>query len=64
MPEDDLSAFMSSAAMLRWQALALAKHAQQQNLKAMQHSLNIIQTTCYGCHSQFSKYAGPLKFGQ
>ena len=64
MSENDLSVFLSSAGMLRWQALALAKHAEQKNLEGMQHSLNIIQTTCYGCHTQFRQHAGPLKFGQ
>ncbi|UCD30411.1 MAG: cytochrome c [Planctomycetota bacterium] len=64
MPDADREAFLASARMLRGQASSLARFAREQNTKRMRHTLNTIQTTCYGCHSQFSKYTGPLKFGQ
>jgi len=63
MSREDRKAFMANVDLLASQASQLQASAREHRLQEMRRILDQIQTTCYGCHSQFRGEPGPLKFG-
>lgn len=63
MSSDDREVFMANVDLLAFQATQLEASAREHRIREMRGVLNQIQTTCYGCHSQFRGEPGPLKFG-
>jgi len=62
MSDADRVAFLTIVDQLAQDATELSDAAAAQDLHRMQASLSKTKTTCYGCHVQFSQYAGPLQF--
>jgi cytochrome c556 len=63
MSSADREVFMANVDLLAFQAIQLEASAREHRIREMRGILNQIQTTCYGCHSQFRGEPGPLKFG-
>jgi len=63
MSEEDHLAFLHSTEMLRRQANRLESDSIRKDISGMQNTLDMIQTTCYGCHTQFCAETGALRFG-
>ncbi len=63
MTPSDRDAFMANVTILDRQASQLEAAARDRQLQEMRDVLFQIQSTCYGCHSQFRDQPGPLKFG-
>lgn len=62
LSEEDREAFLDSASLLEKQANNLAQAASAGDVDRVNHILNRIKTTCYGCHSQFREGGGRLPF--
>lgn len=63
MSAEDREVFLANVDLLASQASQLEASAREHRLQEMRRILGQIQTTCYGCHSQFRGEPGPLKFG-
>jgi len=64
LTEQQREAFLASVEELEQKAAQLEAAAAAHDLKRMRSTLSTIKTNCYGCHAQFSEYAGPLQFGR